>query len=151
LDQDYTHLVSLDASNAFNAISRSIIADMIRKHIPSLYKCAKWAYQTPADLVVGEWILESRQGVRHGDPVGPLLFPLGLRPLLETLQANLGPGRKVVSYLDDIFIWSTDDKALCETEAFLKDWTDTLRLNPRKCKSVSLEEWIRAPRYDGRS
>ncbi len=72
LDQDYTHLVSLDASNAFNAISRSIIADMIRKHIPSLYKCAKWAYQTPADLVVGEWILESRQGVRQGDPVGPL-------------------------------------------------------------------------------
>lgn len=140
LDQKYTHVISLDAINAFNNMSRKAIAAAIRKYLPGLYRCARWAYQEESDLVFGEFVISSSEGVRQGDPLGPLLYSLGLRPILEALQAHLGPGRKVIAYLDDIFIFSTDDKALADTQSFLLAYSDTIKLNPSKCQTISIKE-----------
>lgn len=126
----------------------TIIAVALRKYCRTLYKCAKWAHQAPADLVAGEFILESGQGARQGNLLGPILFSLDLRPFLEALQAYLGPGRKVVAYPDNMYILSTDERALHDTKVFLKDWTDTLRLNS---KSASRSAWRQLRRMDSSS
>lgn len=140
LDQEYTHLVSLDAVNAFIAMDRQTIADAVYKHAPQMWRAAKWAYESPSDLVCGGYVIQSRQGVRQGDPAGPALFSCGLRPALEAFIESLGPGRKVIAYLDNVYIFSTDGNALRDAQAFFEGWPKTLKLNARKCKSVSLDE-----------
>ena len=80
----YTHVTSLDFSNAFNSISRASVAAGLLHHAPSLFRAGKWAYNKPSQLVVlGEdrqpTILTSSEGVRQGDPLGPLFFSVGAR------------------------------------------------------------------------
>jgi len=104
-----------------------------------LYRTAKWAYGVKSDLVVGESVLESSQGVRQGDPLGPLLFSLGLRSSLADLSTHLGPNRRLLSYLDDIYILSTDPNVLPEVESFFSLRTNIITLNMRKSKTVSLD------------
>jgi hypothetical protein len=53
----FTHLTSLDFSNAFNTVDRREIASGLRRFAPSLYRAGKWAYGTRSDLV-----LTSREG-----------------------------------------------------------------------------------------
>ena len=46
--------------------------------------------------------IEVHTGVRQGDPCGPLLFCLGIQPVLEKVASSLGVGVEVIAYLDDI-------------------------------------------------
>ncbi len=48
--------------------------------------------------------------------------------------------RRIVCYLDDIYVLSTDDRALFDLETFFFTRADTLTLNKRKCKTVSLDD-----------
>ena len=110
---DTTTMYSLDSINAFNTMSREAIARAVRTYAPKFFKMAKWIYNSTAPLVVGrgeqQTVLESAEGVRQGDPLGPFLFSLGLRPLLEKLKANVCAEDEtavVLAYLDDIFVIS---------------------------------------------
>lgn len=78
LGVEYTHLASLDANNAFNRVDRKVMADAVEKHAPVLWRTCKWAYGEPSDLICGHTILQSSQGVRQGDPFGPLFFSITL-------------------------------------------------------------------------
>jgi len=135
----WSHLVCLDASNAFNHMDRRSIATATKQFAPALYRTAKWAYNSPSELIVGDVRLSSSQGVRQGDPLGPLLFSLGLRPTLKALSTHLGPNRMVVAYLDDILILSDDDSAMTDAQAFLSSHTEIIRLNASKCRTLSLD------------
>jgi hypothetical protein len=121
LDRPYTHLTSLDFSNAFNTVDRRDIAEGLRQYAPILYRAGRWAYGCTSSLVLGSpegrHIIISAQGVRQGDPMGPLMFSLGIRSLLRDLASTLGPDRLILAHLDDIYILSPDDKALEQTLA----------------------------------
>jgi hypothetical protein len=138
LPQRFSHLVSLDFANAFNTADRLDIVNSLKDHAPSLYRLAKWAYNDASDLLIGDHVLKSAQGVRQGDPLGPLLFSLAIRPLLSQLIAHLGPNRLVLAYLDDIYILSKDAAALTDTFGFFDSSSTSLKLNKRKCASVGL-------------
>jgi hypothetical protein len=99
-------VICLDMSNAFNSISRSVIAEATFRHAPQLYRLAKWAYGEPTPLILGDGtIIPSSEGVRQGCPLGPLLFSLGLRGKLEQMGDLVGSVNDVISsYLDDIMV-----------------------------------------------
>ena len=136
--------VSLDFSNAFNTVDRRDIAEGLRQYAPILYRAGRWAYGCTSSLVLsspeGRHIITSAQGVRQGDPMGPLMFSLGIRSLLRDLASALGPNRLILAYLDDIYILSPDDSALEQTLAFFDERQPSIRLNPAKCKTLALED-----------
>lgn len=140
LEAEYTHLASLDATNAFNRVDRKVMADAVEKHAPVLWRTCKWAYGEPSDLICGDTILQSSQGVRQGDPFGPLFSSIALRPTLHALSIALGPDTQAVAYLDDIYLFSKDPNVMQRTQAFLADKEDVIKLNHNKCKQITFAE-----------
>jgi hypothetical protein len=72
--------------------------------------------------------------------MGPLMFSLGIRPLLRDLASALGPDRLILAYLDDIYILSPNDWALEQKLAFFDERQPSIRLNQAKFKSLALED-----------
>ncbi|GFZ44313.1 hypothetical protein JCM24511_02035 [Saitozyma sp. JCM 24511] len=118
LDRPYTHLTSLDFSNAFNTVNRRDIAEGLRQYAPVLYRAGRWAYGCTSSLVLSS----------PDDTLSPL----------QDLASTLGPDRLILAYLDDIYILSPDDKALEQTLAFFDERQPSIRLNPAKCKMLAL-------------
>nr|AFI41156.1 reverse transcriptase [Pyricularia oryzae]AFI41157.1 reverse transcriptase [Pyricularia oryzae]AFI41158.1 reverse transcriptase [Pyricularia oryzae] len=99
-------ITSLDLKNAFNSVSRAAIASSVAKYAPTFYRSTCWAYNQPSILITENGsVLASAQGIRQGDPLGPLLFSLAFRPTLETIQKSL-PYTYIAAYLDDVYILS---------------------------------------------
>jgi hypothetical protein len=145
LPDEYSHLVSLDFSNAFNSIDRRDLASALKDFAPSLYRVGKWVYGQSAKLVVtgGDGrveVLESLQGVRQGDPFGPLFFSLAMRRSLQDLATRLGPERLPLAYLDDVYVLAEGEGALAEVEQFWEETGSSISLNARKCAEVSLDD-----------
>ena len=143
--EEFTHVTSLDFSNAFNSLSRSDMAKAIKRHASGLWKVAKWAYNEPSNLVFGgieaaPEIIMSSQGVRQGDPLGPLLFSIGIRSTLERLSATFKHRAVVMAYLDDVYILSNSRDTLDEVLAFFRESGGSLQLNNTKTITFSLAE-----------
>ncbi|EAL19915.1 hypothetical protein CNBG0010 [Cryptococcus deneoformans B-3501A] len=116
------------------------MAAAVKTHAPTLWRTCKWAYGDSSDLVCGDKILHSSQGVRQGDPFGPLFFSITLRPTLNALSQSLGPSTQALAYLDDIYLFSNDSQVLSKTTQFLADKQHIIKLNEKKCKLISFDE-----------
>lgn len=131
--------VQVDICNAFNSVSRNVVLEQVFDRVPALGPWAAFAYGTPSKLYVdgapaGSAPLLSCDGVRQGDPTGPLLFALAIQPILERTAAA-HPDCSVVAYADDITLQGPQ-QAVESVFRSLRDELTPLRLrvNPTKCK-----------------
>lgn len=104
-DNDDFVLFQADFSNAFNRVSRSSFLDQAKKEFPSILPFISYCYSLSPLLFVSQssTIIESLNGTQQGDPLGPLLFCLAIRPLLESFSKNF-PDLLNLWYMDDGFI-----------------------------------------------
>ena len=129
-------LVAIDFINAFNTISRHVMADSIRKHMPQLWRIAKLLYGEPSTLFVncdGEsHTVPSRTGIRQGDVFEPLFFSLAIRPMLEKIQEH----HTLRAYADDVQVHVNDqhekDKLIAMLEELPPEIKAGLQVNTSK-------------------
>jgi hypothetical protein len=145
--KEYTHVVcSAGFKNAFNSVSRVAVLAATLTYAPEFYKPAKWAYNETSALVMYDGtVITSSEGVRQGDPPGPLLFSLAIRDTLQQPQKQLArtarrglPPPIVVAYLDDVYIISGQEITPQQLERHLQQ--APISLNAQKTKSYSLQD-----------
>ena len=89
LNKEKAGLLQIDFKNAFNSIKRSSVLDAAQKFIPSLASFASFCYSQHSKLFFNATHIQSESGVQQGDPPWPLLFPLGLWPIIKELDDKI--------------------------------------------------------------
>jgi hypothetical protein len=129
-------LIKVDFSNAFNTIRRDTILEAVANHFPELLTFACSAYQHSSNLLFGDFILSSSEGVQQGDPLGPLFFCIAVHELLLSIKSEF-----VVGYLDDFSFGDTADIACRDLIQLEQDAAKLgLLLNRKKCEAVGGSE-----------
>jgi hypothetical protein len=96
--------VKLDFTNAFNSLRRDAMLETVAEDVPEVYNFCRLAYANPSLLAFGDRTISSEMGPQQGDPLGPLVFSLAIRKMLNSLKADL-----VLGYLDDISLGGSID------------------------------------------
>ena len=141
------YLISLDLKNAFNLLNRSYLAKGIQARAPQLFKLAKYAYDTPAPLILANGktikVISNSQGTRQGGPEANALFTIGISPLLQQLTEEcLSPTDQLVAYLDNIYVATSDEHLVVDIQDFFSHYEDQTgcKLNMDKCEVIDLYE-----------
>ena len=93
-------ILLVDASNAFNSLNRANALANIRHLCPPFFTALTNIYRTSSELFLGPSTLLSQEGTTQGDPLAMPFYALAIRPLIDTLSANV-PQVKQVWYADD--------------------------------------------------
>ena len=104
-------MLKVDFKNAFNSIRRDKMISTVKSHIPELLPYVHSAYSSPSILLWNSAQVLSSEGIQQGDPLGPMLFCLGIHNLVCSLSSEFK-----VFYLDD----GTIGGSLEDIEADLK-------------------------------
>ncbi|XP_047984053.1 uncharacterized protein LOC125224669 [Leguminivora glycinivorella] len=89
-------IIKLDIKNAFNSIERDVMLSEVRDRVPSLYPFLFQVYSSPSFLCYNGSPILSQVGAQQGDPLGPLVFSLGIQKVISELHSPLN-----IWYLDD--------------------------------------------------
>ena len=151
-DQALT-VVSLDASAAYDGISRQTILHELR-HLPeaaALLPFARLWLGRPSSFVWQQGpvsrSISQAEGVEQGDPLSPALFCLGLRPALQALQQEIREdlGERILAYLDDVTILASPQRALHLVRRFESHLARLTRLRLNVAKTALWNEAGVAP------
>ena len=91
------------------------------------------SYNTISFLCLGEHTINSCEGVQQGDPLGPLLFCLGIHKLLQNLTSEV-----IIGYLDDISLCGDTNSIIADLTYIETESSKLgLSLNKNKCEIFS--------------
>ena len=96
-----------DYSNAFNCLERKTMLRKVSETASELLPYAVQAYGRPTTLFFGPHRIQSACGVQQGDPLGPLLFSLGIHEMASGLNSELN-----IWYLDDVTLMGDPQEVL---------------------------------------
>ena len=126
-------VVKLDLTNAFGTIRRDTILEAVASSLPEACAYVYSSSAASSNLIFGNHVVESSEGVQQGDPLGPLLFCLAIHPLLTECTSELRIG-----YLDDITLGG-ETLSVANEIVRLRDGAAEmgLFLNERKCEVIA--------------
>ena len=134
-----TVFLQLDFQNAFNLVSRDQFIQQTHLEIPEMSNFTSWCYGVANPLITsGGTHLAATTGVQQGDPLGPFLFCLVLRNLIDHLKDKFPDLKQSVWYLDDgLLVGSPELIGKVFSEIMTKGGEFGLSLNPKKCVAYS--------------
>ena len=134
--------VSVDCTNAFNALSREAMKAAVRQRFPGLAAFTQLCYGDPPPLFYrmgrGHRVLRSREGTQQGDPLGCLYLALPLHEVLLDLH-RAHPDVVIMAYVDDIVLLGPPDLARRAHDGLVGMLRTRLGLSsqPSKCSVYS--------------
>jgi hypothetical protein len=104
-DDEQVVMAVLDCEKAFNTMYRGHIHGVLKQRESPLLPLFEWMYGSKSPLRFGDGSspCDSETGVRQGDPLGSLLFALGLQPILVSVKEEV-PTITIKAFIDDINI-----------------------------------------------
>ena len=73
-------ILKLDFRNAFNVLDRTTMLTRCTEIFPELIAYLAASYGAPSHLFFGSFKLKSACGIQQGDPLGPIVFSMAMRP-----------------------------------------------------------------------
>ena len=79
-------------------------------------------------------VLSSEEGIHQGDPIGPVLFSLGIHNILATIQCKF-QDIVVLAYLDDVFLVGSSLNVLDAFASLKQEFGNVgLQIQDKKCE-----------------
>jgi hypothetical protein len=126
-------VVKLDFSNAFNCLDRAHMLEQVAQVIPEIHKFCCLSYDQPSTLQFGDYTISSEVGVQQGDPLGGLLFCIGIHPILSATTSEL-----TIGYMDDVTLGGSIANVEADVELFRSQGSKIgLVLNADKCEVIT--------------
>ncbi|CAN0290043.1 unnamed protein product, partial [Laminaria digitata] len=143
-------LVLTDCLNAFNTVKRAAVLEEVANCVPALTPSVAKCYGTRPCSLGGSketWTIACSSGVQQGDPMGPAMFCLALRPMLKRFRQELeGEGVEAFAYMDDVSLGLMGITAnTVRAFAFLRRGLDDIGIVVSPAKTVALPPKGHAP------
>ena len=105
----------VDATNAFNSLNRASALSNVRTICPALAPILINTYRSPGSLFVNGTTIQSVEGTTQGDPLGMVMYAIGVQPLIRHLDSSRTQQ-----------VWYADDSAAGGDLVHLRKWWDML-------------------------
>ena len=130
---DAEAVILVDASNAFNSLSRENALRIIQHLCPSLSTVLINTYREDVHLFIDGETLMSEEGTTQGDPLAMAMYAIGILPLIQCLSNE-----------NTKQVWCADESAACGDLTHLRSWWDRLaEIGPKYgYQQNALKTWL---------